>query len=657
LATEVKLFIGVGILFFVAIIVILVDSNMKKQGKTMDQMYGKAYTFFVNFPLTSESILRIEQRYKTLSIYKLSDIQILAAQTFVIYTSISLGIVVLSFFLYSNAVLILMACVFSMVLKTVLIDKKLDKVNLKVLRALKLAVSAIRQEYLKTNNVTEALESASVPKLMERPINEIHNILTMPKSSLRLEEFFASNPFRNLETLASVCYNINEYGDTINPDKSSSFVNALTMLLTDINKEIERLAKQEQEFKFLEYMALIMVPVIPLLEKVFGAMIPALAVMYNGVVGNLIRLIITAVAIQYYLKIAKINMSEAIKLDDRTVWAVKLLEKPRWKKFIKNIVPKTGNKAIKLRYLINNSLTRNSAEAIYTKKVVYSALAFIVTLIALLISVPIAEDVILNNTAPMSIIPNNDMNEYKIEELLALDKEFLAGAEAIYTNDKAIEALVKSHFPKLSELQNLDQVTRLKDKRDNLSDTYFKWYYIIVCYVIALIAWNSPNKELKERINKIKEASQEDFLQLQTLIATLMYVNLDTMDILKQMYQQSRIYKDVLLYCYHSYPSNPEMELERLKYKVSIPEFKRLIDKLKDSVSNMSIREAFSDLEIERDYILSIRDMAMEYSLKRKKIYCSKLCDRVRNMVIAGEIIFPMLTLGFSSLLESMTAL
>ena len=67
----------------------------------------------------------------------------------------------------------------------------------------------------------------------------------------------------------------------------------------------------------------------------------------------------------------------------------------------------------------------------------------------------------------------------------------------------------------------------------------------------SLYCWFAPNISLKLRQMLVQTEAEDDFLQLQTLVAILMNTDIDTLDALWQMCQHSRIHKDMLLYCYH----------------------------------------------------------------------------------------------------------
>lgn len=98
-----------------------------------------------------------------------------------------------------------------------------------------------------------------------------------------------------------------------------------------------------------------------------------------------------------------------------------------------------------------------------------------------------------------------------------------------------------------------------------------------------------------------------------------------TMEALYWLARQSRIYQTAIYFAYHEYPSDPELALNRLKDKSSLPEFQQICERLLSTISQVTIREAFSDLESERDQMLSIREMVQNNALERKRRQCSPI--------------------------------
>ena len=143
-------------------------------------------------------------------------------------------------------------------------------------------------------------------------------------------------------------------------------------------------------------------------------------------------------------------------------------------------------------------------------------------------------------------------------------------------------------------------------------------------------------------------------MQLQTLVSILVYTDLDTLAVLQQMVQQSTVHKDILLHAYHSFPSAPELELERLRSKITLNDFKWFIDKLRLTISELPMNEAFADLITERENFVRLRRIAMESLLAKKRVICGFLAMFPIIAFSVGQFLVP---LGYLGIMEFQSAL
>jgi hypothetical protein len=262
--------------------------------------------------------------------------------------------------------------------------------------------------------------------------------------------------------------------------------------------------------------------------------------------------------------------------------------------------------------------------------------------------------VLINSTASIGLIADSSVNDKgpTEEELLAMDNAFIAECDAqgkVMELEEATE-FVANHVSGLTGMEQGDQATRIIKKYETLKSIGWKFYYLIVVFVVALIGWFIPNRHLNLRTKLVKTEAEEDFMQLQTLMTILMTSNCDTLEALEQMTEISKIHKDMLTYCYHGFPSNPELELARLSSKTNIVEFKRFIDKLKLTISDLSLKEAFSDMIIEREYINSIKKMTALKTIDENKNLCDMYIKIPNYSLVVGTVLYPIIVLGISEI-------
>jgi len=647
----------IGIISLGVFITVSGKKPQKERNKAKQVFFTKAYGLLSNFFVTGSTIRKIYGKISALSIFSKSEIQEQAAKQMIITSGVSIALVVASIVLFKDTISVLICIVFAIVMNNILVTKQIDKVNLKVYKALKNSIASVSQQYMRLGSVAEAIAEADIHKLLVKPFNEIHSIITGTEGEIKLLKFYESSPFRSLQTFAGVSFNIHNSGDDKDEYGQSNYLQALTMLTSDINAEITRLVTMKTKFGVIEYLTLIPVIGMPLLESYFPSIMPGTSLVYNGVLGYIIKVVTLVACIVCYVVIANINTATPIKDDDRLGVILRALRNRRFSRIIENIIPK-NKKMAKLNMKMRSSLTRKSVQHIYAEKLAYSVIAFFAVLVTLISVISLSRTFMLKTTQPLSLVDTGDLDKYTHQQILELDSAYLNREEEM--DDGEIGELIRSHLPGLSDLQLIDQVKRLKDKESSLNAAYFHWYYMVVVIGVTLLAWRIPDIMLKARTYMVKSEAEEDFLQLQTLMSILMNTEMDTLDVLWQMCQHSRVHKNILWYCYHGYPSNPEKELVRLQSRTPIIEFKRFISNISLTISNLSLREAFRDLKMEREYITELRKTSIYASIDRKRELCGKLAILPVIMLLIGYFLIPIGYLGimeFSKAMGSMGAM
>lgn len=648
----------IGVIVFIVIILAIaimsIISGSKPQAKqnaAKSKLFRSVYKFVSKNFITQAAVRGIYKKLANLSVYRKEELMETTAKYFLLSWGVGGVLIIASFFLFGDTLSMLMCIMFALLLSKVLVDKQIDGIHVKVVKALSKALSSVRQEYLRLGNVVEAINEADVDDILKRPFDEIYSILTASDGEFRLQEFYEATPFRTLQTFASISFSINNHGDEKDASGQSNYVQALTLMSSDTNSEIERMIQIKKKFGFIEYLPFIPMFCAGFIESYFISIMPGTAVIYGGPIGYLCRVIEMLLSIIAYYIISSINSPVSVKEDDRGRWCVALLEKPAWSRFIHHIEAK-NRKAYILKKKLKNALSKMNISEFYTKKVVFFGVSFVFFILASISIVDLGKTFLINNTQQMSLIASNEMDDYSKEAILEMDLWYVYAEPE--PSEEQLTSRIQSTMPALTDLQVLDQVKRVQDKRKNVLNTYYKWYYIWVAFALSWLGWMTPNMLLGVRKLLVQTETEDDFLQLQTLVSILMNTNMDILDTLYELMQNSRIHKDMLAYCFHSYPSNPELELTRLQSKTPLIEFKRFIGKLKLTISDLSLRDAFSDLIIEREHMLRMREMSIQATINRKRGLCGPLSLVPMGAMVIGELLLP---LGYLGVMEFTNAL
>lgn len=636
-------------------------NKMRKKDSGLDIFLLKVYMKLDNFFLTEDTLRKITKQVQSMSCYSPRDSYILAAKYMLMAMGIAAAFIIAAVLMFDDMVSVALCSSFGLVFASVMVDKQVDKINIKVYNQLRGAISSIREEYLRTNSVPEAIENAEYGKELKPSFDSIYNILTQSNAEAKLKEFFERTPFRHIQTLARVCYDINNSGDEIDAYGNSNFLTAMNNMSTDINNELSRMKYQKMRFGKLEYLALIPVVGIKIIEKFFVGIMPGTAVIYQGSTGYLIRIGTLALSIVVYTIIAKINTTQSIKEDDRIYAFCALIKNSKFiRHFVYDWCPKNDkkNSRMKVQNKLNKALSKKGVEEFYLEKVTYGIAIFFISIFAMMCAIQMGKQHMLGSTQSLSLVDMELSIKVDKQDMLDMDNEYIKMRESgkEFKNDEGYN-FVQKYMPGLSDMETQDQQKRLESKYNTIAKAYFHWWMIIICFILAVIGYNLPNMLLKLRRWLVVNEAEDDFLQLQTLMSIIMNTDGDTLDALEQMSEMSKIHQEMLLYCYHSYPSNPDKELWILEQKTPIMEFKRFIGKMRLSVSDLSLKEVFADLMLERDYIQEQRDIKMRQAIDKKRTLCGMLSKAPMGIMVVGEFLFPIGYLGATELMSAINSM
>lgn len=136
-----------------------------------------------------------------------------------------------------------------------------------------------------------------------------------------------------------------------------------------------------------------------------------------------------------------------------------------------------------------------------------------------------------------------------------------------------------------------------------------------------------------------------------------MSMNCDTMEAIEYLSQLTRVHKEMFLCGYHSYASNPIDALLKMEFKTPIADFKRFINKLKLTVDELSLDDAFSDLKMNREHIARSRDVVLREKIDTKRRYVGGLVKIGFTMAVILLFMFPLLYLGMRDLMGGLNTL
>ncbi len=653
------LILGVALLLPAAgLMLILFGKRKKKQGQSkFDAFFYRLYFEFKKVPFIKTYIRNKTRQMQAMSVFSKREVCIKVARYFSMTAIVTTITVIIALIMFDDLVSVVLCSFLAYLLPTTFIEKRIARTNHVVYYQMKYAVENLRLEYLRCYNVVEALENVQCGNRLVKIFDELRQVLVSANGELRLKEFYEITPFRPIQTLAQICYHINNTGDEMDQYGNSAFVEGLLVMLSDINEELERLNYQKMKFGKIEYLCLLPIPCIKIVESFFSANMPGTVILYKGPYGYIVHVAIIIVAIATFSMVSRINNPSAIEADDRIAFIKKLISIKSVRYFMHTIGPKNAKRR-RLITLLHEAFSKKTVEEFYFEKLGYSVLAFIVLMLTFYSGVTIGKQFMLNNTQSLSMGANDDLSKYEKEDILALDNEYMDNIRAgyVYEEDELI-SFIRLSLPGLTDLQINEQISRLEKKYKFIESMYFRWYFIPIAFCLSILGWFVPGRALKMRIKLLKQEEEEEFLQIQTVMIILMSMNCDTMEALEYLSQLTRVHKEMFVDCYHSYASDPMAALAKMEERTPIPDFKRFINKLRLTVDELSLKEAFGDLKMDREHICRERDMTLRDNIDSKRRKCGSMVQIGFYMVIILLFVGPLMYLGMSEMMGGISSL
>jgi hypothetical protein len=151
---------------------------------------------------------------------------------------------------------------------------------------------------------------------------------------------------------------------------------------------------------------------------------------------------------------------------------------------------------------------------------------------------------------------------------------------------------------------------------------------------------------------------ENEVMQFQTIILMLMKIERVNVEmILEWLERYSNIFREPISKCVNNYEAGAWEALEELKNEVNFEQMLRIIEGLQSAVEKIPIREAFDELDNEREYYQAKRKESNERLIKRKGMIGKAIGFTPLVLLFVGYLIVPLVVIGLFSMTSSMSTL
>ena len=674
---------GIAIFLFLAIIVVYVvlQKQMKKseymqikklqQGTkantfTMEVFYQKLYVTFIKTPFLKRYILKTRRRLEILNIgdeYSTRrDSAKILFKTLTIVIPMALLTILIT---YQNTLLMSILLLFELFMLDTYVDGMVDKIDNNLLREQIDFLSEIRHAYHEYNMVEEAIYQVSLDdeKNISRQGERIYEVLISDDPETELEKYYDVAPNSYLKEFAGISYLTKEFGDREE--------NGTSLYLKNVNNitqemQLEILKRDQLNYKFQSLSIISIVPVL-LLEPLKAWCISNFSFtesFYNGKSGVIVQILVVLITVISYIITRKLKDNGSTSIDTTNTenpWQAKVYKK--FKKFIDLFIPKPGTKDYrKLKDLLKDAASKSKMEWLYVNRISLTIVTFFASLLLLLALHNIQVDYIYTEpTTDYDLIGSiSEKDKIKAEELTKIDNHFIdmfRGKEK--TTQHEIEvAMSRSKYYEDSKEEEIETAAaRVLDKLQVINNEYLKWFELLIAMVFALIAYMAPIGMLYfQKIMRQLEMENE-VMQFQTIIMMLMKIERVNVEmILEWLERYANIFKEPISKCVNNYEAGAWEALEELKAGVSFSQFIRIIESLQAAVEKIPIRQAFDELDSDRDYYQEKRKEANNRLIARKSMIGKAVGFAPMICLFVGYLIVPLVFIGMTSMSSSMSS-
>ena len=653
--------LGIVVATIVAFVFFTAKARMKEDKayamKQRRKLHNRFSLYYNNLILRSP-FRRIVEMYASLSCYDSDTVKEESVKLFERNVAVVVILPITGFIIMKDALMFLLLGFMGFIYYQSVVEKENDRIYMKLMEDCSMVMSSVREKYLETDNIPLAVLYAEKPKFLDVPMNNIYRILTDTNGAERLEEFQHSYPVPIIKTFANTCYIVNENGANKTPDGGDSFSNNLTTLRQECDSEIRRLTKQKIAFNSLQMLSLVGLVVMPVAEWYLLTQIPGTASLLKGFYGVVVHVAILLVTMYSYWYISTSCRPSVVNQIDKIGWIDNLSKNRRVKEFVTKIEPKKYKTITKLKLLINDSLSAKDIRYIYTCKPLFAIAGFIGAFIVLLFGTIGVRNSFYNNYNSLSFIPQT-VTETQHNQIVRMDNDFmeLTAEEYAEYDDTLLQQYCKGRITGIADSDAVEQAKRLRTKYEGYHNAKYYWWWWAICFGVACVCWFVPEYSLSTRKKLVKYEVSNDVSQLQTMMIVLSETKMDVYKALCWLEKQATVHKAAIRRCHYSYIANPEKALTVLENASPSNDFKRLLRKLKSAVYTLSLKDAFSDMALDKAQTLTITEMLRNEELESRKNSAKLIAIAPAALALVGCFIGPVLILGVSEMIDTMNNL
>ena len=645
------------------------QQGTKESNFSTEILFQKLYLTYIKIPFLKRYVLKLRRR---LEIINIDDEYITRKESAKILTKalavIAPVMVITIIIAKSNALLMAILLMFELFMIDTLIDGSVDKIDNVLLKEQIEFFSEIRHAYHEFNMVEEAIYQVSQDeeKNVSRQGEKIYEVLISDDPETELEKYYDIAPNSFLKEFAGISYLTKEFGDRK--------VNGASLYLKNVNNitqemQLEILKRDKLNYVFQSLSVISIVPILMLepLRSWAVSNFSFTANWYNGKSGMIVQILILLITFLSYILVRKLKDNGSTNINTKNTenpWQEKVYKKKPIKKVVDLFIPKKGTKEYrKTTQMLKDSASPLKMEWLYVNRISLAIVTFIVSIIVFSQLHMIAINYVYTEpTTEYDIIGDLDAKDKKkADELTKQDNEFLDKfrGKTKTTQDDIKKAVEKSKYYEEAEDSEIQTATeRIYKKLQIVNSEYMQWFELLLAFVFMIIAYMSPIWLLMFQVKMRQLEMEDEVMQFQTIILMLMKIERVNVEIILEWLERySNIFKPQITKCVNNYEAGAWEALEEMKEEVTYLPLIRIIESLQAAVEKIPIKDAFDELDSERDYYQAKRKESNERLISKKAMIGKVIGFAPMVCMFVGYLIIPLVFIGLTSMSNSFSSM
>lgn len=675
---------SVALIFIIAIAYFIMSKKMQKSeykkiqklqkgtksnSFSTEVMYQKLYLTYIKIPFVKRYLLKLRRRLEILNIddeYKTrrDSAQIITKALLIILPLIIITVLVAK----DNPLLLFILLIFEVFMIDILIEGSVDKKDDELLEQQVDFFSEIRHAYHEFNMVEEAIYQVSQDdeKEVSRQGEKIYEILISDDPETELEKYYDIAPNNFLKEFAGLSYLTKEFGDR-KVDGASLYLKNVDNITQEMQIEILKRDKLNYVFKSLSLISIAPVLFLEPLKSWAVSNFPFVKSWYFGKSGMIVQILILVITFISYILVRKLKDNGAVNMNTKNTenpWQAKIYKTKIGKKIVDLFLPKDGTKEYrKVKDLLKDAASPLKMEWVYINRICIALVTFVASLFVFMYLHQVAIDYVYTQpTTDYNLIGGmSSSEEKKAMETTKIHNVFLDmfKGKLNTTQDDIEKAMRHSKYYKDAKDTEIESnAKKIYEKLQTVNSEYLKWFELLLAFTFAIVGYMSQIWILMFQAKMRQLEMEDEVMQFQTIILMLMRIERVNVEIILDWLERySNIFKSQITRCVNNYEAGAWEALEELKNDISYMPLIRIVESMQAAVEKIPIKDAFDELDSEREYYRDKRKESNARLIQRKAMIGKVIGFAPMICLFVGYLIIPLVFIGLTSMSSTFSSM